>query len=93
MILESHLDEIALAHANELSGRLVPERPIRVRHAVGELFHVLFDFDVENDSRRVVSRDRRRNVRRRSEYGPLDALWRVERVANADRSLRPVHKK
>ena len=86
MVLEAYLDEIALAHADELSGRFVAERPVHVGHALGELFDVLFDFEVENDARCVVSRDRWRNIGRGREHGSLDALRRIERFAGAERA-------
>ena len=64
VIVEMHLDLVALADANELARHMPAERPERIADAVGKPPFELPDFQMHHDLRRMLPVDRRRNVRR-----------------------------
>ena len=64
MIVEMHLDLVALADADELAGHVAAEGPEGVADAVGEPSLELPDFQMHDDLGRVIAMDRRRHVRR-----------------------------
>ena len=61
MIVEMHLDQIALAHADEFAGNLAAESPEGIADAIGQPAFDFLDFEMDDHLGRVFPRDGRRN--------------------------------
>ena len=83
VIVEMHLDLVALADADELAGHMAAEGPEGVADAVGEPPFELPHFEMHDDLRRVVAMDRRRDVRRVGQNGVLLADDRIVEIVFA----------
>ena len=69
------LNVIALAHANEFAGHLAAERPKQILDAVGKLLHHFAHFEIHDNLRGRLARNRRRHIRRvrkRRDFFALD---------------------
>ena len=80
VIVEVHLDFVALPDADELAGHVAAERPERVADAVGEPPLELPNFEMHDDLRRMVAINGRRDVGRVGQHGILDADDRIGEV-------------
>ena len=69
MVVEMHLDQIALAHADEFAGNLAAEGPERIADAIGQPAFDFLDLEMDDHLGRVLARDGRRNVGRVGEDG------------------------
>ena len=83
VIVEMHLDLVALADADELAGHMAAEGPEGIAHAVGEPPFELPHFEMHDDLGRVVAMDRRRDVRRVGENRVLLADDRIVEIVLA----------
>ncbi len=85
MIVEMHLDLVALADTDELAGHMAAEGPERVADAVGEPTFQLSHFQMDDNFRRMIAMDGGRNVGCVAQHGVLDADNRISEVLLARR--------
>ena len=78
-----HLDLVALADADELARNMAAESPEGVADPVGEPPFELPHFEMDDDLGRVVTMDRRRDIRRVGENRVLLADDRIGEVVLA----------
>ena len=83
MIVEMHLDEVALADADELARNMAAESPEGVADPIGEPPFELPHFEMDHDLGRVVAMDRRRHIRRVGENGVFLADDRIVEIVLA----------
>ena len=80
VIVEMHLDLVALAHPDELARHVAAKCPERVPHAVGKPPFQLPNLEMHDDLGRMVAVDRRGHVRRVGQDGVLLADNRIGEV-------------
>ena len=92
VIVEMHLDLVALADANELAWHMAAESPERIADAVGKPPFELPDFQMHDDLGRVIALDRRRDIWRVGQNRVLLADNRIVEIVVAGGSeSRPGH--
>ena len=71
--MQMKFDEVAFADADKTAGNIAAECPEDILDAIGQSFGKFLDFEVDDDFRRVLARNRRRHIRRFRQHGIFHA--------------------